>query len=174
VGLRGGNTSDLHSCPSAELVGARHSRHRALPAGAVAVPASRPAARSTLTFLQLLLGPSNSAFSGHRLLRILDPADELIAGQRSDVLPSIECRGVGDQCLAQVCGKFVHRPTGHSVAAHSKQGSGPDRALSPSHRPGPHHRHFFVTSRPLARDEIPRSDVDTLSAVAWGEGLAPI
>jgi hypothetical protein len=46
------------------------------------------------------------------------PADELVSGQRRDVLPGIECRGVGDQCLAQVCGKLVHHPAGHSLAAH--------------------------------------------------------
>jgi hypothetical protein len=32
--------------------------------------------------------------TGHLLLGVLDPADELVAGQRRDVLPGIECRGV--------------------------------------------------------------------------------
>jgi hypothetical protein len=54
-----------------------------------------PAAGPTLAFLQLLLGPADAAFSGHLLLGILDPADELVPGQRRDVLPSIECRRVG-------------------------------------------------------------------------------
>ena len=91
---------------------------RPLSAGARAVPAPRPAAGPTPAFLQFLLGPANAPFSGHLLLGILDPADELVAGQRRDVLPSIECRGVGDQRLEQVRGKLVHHPTGHSVAAH--------------------------------------------------------
>jgi hypothetical protein len=91
---------------------------RPLSAGALAVPAPLPAAGPTLAFLQFLLGPANAAFSGHLLLGILDPADELVAGQRRDVLPSIECRGVGDERLEQVRGKLVHHPTGHSVAAH--------------------------------------------------------
>ena len=90
-----------------------------LSAGALAVLASRPAAGPTLAFLQLLLGPANAAFSGHLLLGILDPADELVAGQRRDVLPGIECRGVDDQRLAQVSWKLVHYPTGHSRAAHT-------------------------------------------------------
>src|SRR5205814_666418 len=72
-------------------------RRRALPAGALAVLAPRPAAGPALAFLQLLLGPANAALSGHLLLGIRDPADELVAGQRRDVLPRIECRGVGDQ-----------------------------------------------------------------------------
>src|SRR5947208_6880785 len=91
---------------------------RLLSTGALAVPAPRPAAGPTLAFLQLLLGPANAAFSGHFLLGILNPADELVSGQRRDVLPSIECRRVGDQRLAQVCGKLVHHATGHSLAAH--------------------------------------------------------
>ena len=75
-----------------------------LPAGAVAVLAPRPAAGPALAILQLLLGPANAAVSGRLLLGILDPADELVARQGCDVLPNIECRGVGGQRLAQVCG----------------------------------------------------------------------
>ena len=91
---------------------------RPLPAGALAVPAPRPAAGPTPAFLQFLLGPANAPFSGHLLLGILDPADELVTGQRRDVLPSIECRGVGYQRVAQVSWKLVHHPTGHLRAAH--------------------------------------------------------
>src|SRR5262245_62287182 len=82
-----------------------------LPAGALAMLAPRPAAGPTLPFLQLLLGPANPAFSGHLLLGILNPADELIAGQGRDVVPGIECRVVGDLCMPQVWGQLVHYPT---------------------------------------------------------------
>jgi hypothetical protein len=75
-----------------------------LPGGAFAVLAPRPAAGPALAILQLLLGPANAAFSGRLLLGILDPADELVARQGRDVLPGIECRCVGDQRLAQICG----------------------------------------------------------------------
>src|SRR5437868_1305616 len=92
------------------------ARSRLLSAGALAVLAPWPAAGPTLAFLQLLLGPANATFSGQFLLGILDPANELVAGQRRDVLPGIECRGVGGQRLAQVCRKLVHHPTGHSAA----------------------------------------------------------
>ncbi len=51
---------------------------RPLPAGALAVLASRPAAGPTLAFLELLLGPANAALSRDLLLGILDPADELV------------------------------------------------------------------------------------------------
>src|ERR1700730_3510218 len=91
---------------------------RPLPAGAVAVLAPRPAAGPALAFLQLLLGPPNAAPSGRLLLGILDPADELVAGQGRNVLPGIECRGVGDQRLEQVRGEFMHDPAGHRLAAH--------------------------------------------------------
>src|SRR6266550_3048042 len=102
-------------------------QRRLLSAGALAVPAPWPAAGPTLAFLQLLPGPANAAFSGHLLLGILDPADELVAGQRRDVLPGVECRGVGDQRLAQILWKLVHHPTGHSRAAHKSTVAGRGR-----------------------------------------------
>src|SRR5438094_1209084 len=89
-----------------------------LPAGAVAVLAPGPAAGPALAFLQLLLGPPNAALSRGLLLGILDPADELVAGQGRDVLPRVECRGVGDQRLPQVRGQFVNHPARHSLTAH--------------------------------------------------------
>jgi len=87
-------------------------------AGALAVPAPWPAAGPPLAFLQLLLGPADAAFSGYLLPGVLNPADELVSGQRRDVVPSIECRRVGNQRIAQVCGKLVHYPAGHSLAVH--------------------------------------------------------
>src|SRR3982074_2450351 len=110
---------------------------RALPVSALAVLAPRPAARPALAFLQLLLGPANTALSGHLLLGILDPADELVARQGRNVLPGGECRGIGDQRLAQVFGQLVHHPTGHSLAAHLAtvtlyQAETPRPALSPT------------------------------------------
>jgi hypothetical protein len=104
------------------------SRHAAIPmlpagddsllAGAFAVVAPRPAAGPTLALLQLLLRSANAAFSGHLLLGILDPADELVAGQRRNVLPGFESRGVGEQRFAQVFRKLVHHPTGHCLVTH--------------------------------------------------------
>src|SRR3954447_303092 len=90
-----------------------------LAAGALAVPAPRPAAGPTHAVVQLLLGPADPALPSLLLLGVLDPADEFVAGQRRDVLPGIERCAVGDQRLAQVCGKLVHHATGHSLAAHT-------------------------------------------------------
>src|SRR5207249_10243944 len=104
---------------------------RPLPAGALAVLAPRPAAGPALAFLQFLLGPPDAALSGSRLLGILDPADELVAGQGRDVLPGIECRGVGDQRLTQVHRQLMHYPTGHSAAAHRPIVVSPWQAGSP-------------------------------------------
>jgi hypothetical protein len=63
----------------AQLVRALGPRGR-LPAGALAVLAPRPAAGPAQPVFQLLLGPPNAALTGRRLLGILDPADELVAG----------------------------------------------------------------------------------------------
>ncbi len=63
-------------------------------------------------------GSAECGALGSVLLGILDPADELVAGQGRDVLPGIECHAVGDQRLTQVRGQLMHHPTGHSLAAH--------------------------------------------------------
>ena len=118
-----------------------------LSAGALAVLAPRPAAGPALAFLQLLLGAPNAALSGGLLLGILDPADELVAGQGRDVLPGIKCRRVGDQRLTQVRGKLMHHPAGHSLAAHG--------SMVASH-PRPRHPGHSATSRPAAPGQKPR------------------
>jgi hypothetical protein len=67
------------------------------------------------------------------LLGILDPADELVAGQRRYVVPGIERRRVGGQSFAQIFREFVHHPTGHSLAAHkTKVAAIMDVTLPPS------------------------------------------
>jgi hypothetical protein len=91
---------------------------RPLPAGTLAMLAPWPAAGPTLAFLQLLLGPANAAFSGHMLLGIPDPTDELVTGQGRDVFPGTECRRVGEQRVTHVCRQRVYDPTGHLLAAH--------------------------------------------------------
>ena len=58
---------------------------------------------------------SNYSF---RTTPLLDPADELVAGEGCDVLPGVECHAVGDQCRPQVCRELVYFSTGHSRAAH--------------------------------------------------------
>jgi hypothetical protein len=78
----------------------------------------RPAAGATLAFLQLLLGTANAALSGHLLLGVLDPTDELVTGQGRDVFPGAQYRRVGEQGVTQVCRQRVYDPTGHSLATH--------------------------------------------------------
>ena len=46
-----------------------------------------PAARPAHALLELLLRPADAPFTGLLLLGVLDPADELVARQRRDVLP---------------------------------------------------------------------------------------
>ncbi len=93
-------------------------RPRLLP-GALAVLAPWPAARPTLALLQLLLGPANAALPGLVALRVLDPADELVARQRGDVSPGVECHGAGEQRCAQIAWEPVHDATGDSCGAHA-------------------------------------------------------
>jgi hypothetical protein len=74
-----------------------------LPAGAVAVRAARPTTGAALAFLKLFSRAADAALPGGLLLGVLDPADELVARERRNVVPGVECRGAGRQCLAQVC-----------------------------------------------------------------------
>jgi hypothetical protein len=64
-------------------------------ARALTVTASWPAAGPTLALLQFLLGAADPAFARLLLLGIFDPANELIAGQRCDVIPSLKRDRVG-------------------------------------------------------------------------------
>jgi hypothetical protein len=89
-----------------------------LPTGALTMLAPRPAARSTLALLQFLLGAANASFARLLLLRILDPADELIAREGRDVLPRGQRRVVADQRRAQIGWQLVHDTTRHSRAVH--------------------------------------------------------
>ena len=67
------------------------------PAVALAVLASRPAAWPALAFLEFFLSSADAALLRCLLCGILDPADELVARQRRDVLPSVKCRDGCDQ-----------------------------------------------------------------------------
>lgn len=105
--------------------------HRALLAGALAVFAPRPTAGSALAFQEFFLGSANAALPSRPLLRVLDPADELVAGQGRDVVPGIECRGVSEQRLVQICGQLVHHPTGHFLTGHRTTISHEEEPVSP-------------------------------------------
>lgn len=76
--------------------------------------ASGPAARPALAFFELLLGPSDPALSGRILLGVFDPADELVAGQRCDVVPGEERLGIGHEFGTEVGRKPVDHTAGHS------------------------------------------------------------
>jgi hypothetical protein len=82
------------------------------------VLAPRPAARSALTFFELLSGPANAALSRLGLLRVQHPADELVARQGCDVSPGREGVRVAEKGLSQVVGELVHHATGYALAAH--------------------------------------------------------
>lgn len=88
-------------------------------AGAFAMAAAWPTTRPSHAFLQLFLGSADPALSGLLLLCILHPADELVSGERRDVVPSVERGRIGDQRLAQIVGELVHDTTGDSLAAHA-------------------------------------------------------
>ncbi len=96
-------------------------------ARAFAVLATRPAAGSTHTLFQLFLGAADATLARLLLLGVFDPADELVAGQGSDVLPRRQRRVVVEQRRSQVGRKFVHHPpTGYRFRAHSNRLASPE------------------------------------------------
>ncbi len=80
--------------------------------------APRPTAWTPLTFLQLLLSPTNPTFSGGVLLCVLNPANEFVTGQRRDVFPSVKGDGIGHQDLLEICGEYMYHPARYSSARH--------------------------------------------------------
>jgi hypothetical protein len=84
---------------------------------AFAMAASRPTARPAHSFFELLLGSANAALASLRLLRILDPTDELVAGERRDVDPGIERRAIGEERRAQILRKLVNDATRDALTA---------------------------------------------------------
>jgi len=98
------------------------------PAGALAVLASGPAARSTLAFLQLLLV---RRMRRARVASCLASSTQQMNSLRARGVMSFQASsavGFGDQRCAQVGGKFVHHPAGDSVAAHRGRVAVPGRA----------------------------------------------
>lgn len=49
--------------------------------------ATHPAARATLAVIELFDSAPDAALTGGHLLGFLDPADEFVACQRSDIVP---------------------------------------------------------------------------------------
>jgi len=79
---------------------------------ALAVAAAGPAAGPALAFLKLLPGPPNPPFPGLILLCVFDPADEFVAGERSDVEPGVKRDRTPDQRLAQIGRQLVDHTSG--------------------------------------------------------------
>jgi hypothetical protein len=95
--------------------------------GALAMFAPGPTAWPTHAILEFFPSPANAPLSGLLLLGIINPTDELIAGQRCDVLPGVERRGIGQKRLPQVNREFMHHPAGYSRCAHAAECTGVDK-----------------------------------------------
>ena len=89
-----------------------------------------------MAFFQLFSGPTNATFSSGLLLGVVDPADELVACQGSDVDPGGERRRAGDERLSEIGRKLVDHSTGHSFAAHDRDITGLAVAGSAGERVG--------------------------------------
>ena len=88
-----------------------------LPPVPLPVLAAGPAAGAAHAFVQLFAGAADAAFAGGLLFGVLDPADELVAGQGGDVLPGLFGFGVGGQLGLKVRGELVDRAAGKGFGA---------------------------------------------------------
>jgi hypothetical protein len=88
--------------------------------------ATRPATRAALTLFEFLLGSTNPPLASYVLFGVFDPTDELVSGERRDVLPRVECRSVADQSGAQIRWQFVDHAARYPLSAHDKTLSGTD------------------------------------------------
>lgn len=77
--------------------------------------AARPTARPTHAVVQLFTGAADAPLTGCGPLRVLDPADELVASERGDVEPGIVSHGIRGKGGSEVIRKWVYRTTGESV-----------------------------------------------------------
>lgn len=78
-----------------------------------AMRATRPAAGAALSVAQVRAAPIDPLAPRLRLLRGLNPANPLVAGQRCDVLPSREGFRIVPQCLSKVLRESVDNPAGY-------------------------------------------------------------
>src|SRR5688572_12620761 len=88
-------------------------------ARAFAVAAAGPTAGTPLALFQFLAGSADASFARLLLPCVLDPADELVAGERCDVIPGSERRRIGDARAAQVCGQLVYNAAWYALVAHA-------------------------------------------------------
>lgn len=85
---------------------------------AFAMLAPWPAAGTPLALFQLLPGAADPPLTSRLLLGVFHPTDEFVAGQRCDVVPSVESDVTRDQRRTQVAWKLVDDSTGHLFVAH--------------------------------------------------------
>lgn len=104
------------AAPALDWTSAKAARFTCL---ALSVRAARPTARSALSPFELFLSSSDAPLAGRRLLRVFNPADELVASQRRDVVPSLQRRRVTDKRGAQVGRKLMNYATGHRYSGHT-------------------------------------------------------
>lgn len=71
-----------------------------LVSGAFAMLTARPATGAPLTFFKLFFGASNATGASGFLLRVFDPANELVSSERRNVVPRLQCRRVRAQDVA--------------------------------------------------------------------------
>lgn len=78
--------------------------------------AARPTAWAAHSILKLFLSAANPAGASLVLLRVLYPADKLVARQRGDVLPAVKRDLVGQKRCAQIGWKFVDDAARYALA----------------------------------------------------------
>src|SRR5690242_257634 len=113
--------------------------------------APRPAARAPHAFFELFAGAPDPALARLCFLGVLDPADELVACQRGDVVPRLQRPRAGDQRAAQVRGEIVDDAARDRLAGHSPMVARKldyDAPMAPASARGEHRPSTLIQTQP--------------------------
>jgi hypothetical protein len=113
-----------------------------LPSRALPMRTPRPTAGPAHAFLELFAGATDAALAGLRFLRVLDPADELVAGQRRDVEPGRAGGVAGGESRGQVGGQLVDDAA--RKLRRFRRSSHPTRLPRPDGRGRPNRRYRWL------------------------------
>ena len=109
--------SDTFSWRPGSLI--KNSSHRWANCLVGAVNTADPTARPALAFEELFTGSLDAPLPGFELFGVFDPADELVARQRSDLFPQRQHAGISKQRLAEIRGQLVNGSTGYVLTHHA-------------------------------------------------------
>jgi hypothetical protein len=98
------------------------------------VNATRPTAWPLLTLEEFVAGPRDAALACYWLLRVIDPADELVSAERCQIFPKSKHPGIGSHRCLKVFTGLMDRTVRESVrheCSHAADMTGQNGGVKP-------------------------------------------